>query len=154
MDEFISGSALEDFLVKDSIDEDWKEFGDFCNYMENDQSYDFNNDPLENFGSPDSDRSDPSTSSSVDSGYSCMEFDFNPSVKQETEEFEMMQIKPMETEAPVEPVKPKGKLVPVKLESLKQRNGHRIQAKAIRLSKLFGLLILKSGFYVGLKFRT
>ncbi|KAE9553135.1 hypothetical protein FO519_003652 [Halicephalobus sp. NKZ332] len=133
MDEFISSDALEDFLVKDSIDEDWKEFGDFCNYMENDQSYDFNNDPLENFGSPNSDRSDPSTSSSVDSGYSCMDFDLNPSVKQETEEFEMMQMKPTEVKAPPEPVKQRAKLVPVKFENLKQRNGQRIQTKAIRL---------------------
>uniref|UniRef100_A0AC34R2L2 BZIP domain-containing protein n=1 Tax=Panagrolaimus sp. JU765 TaxID=591449 RepID=A0AC34R2L2_9BILA len=135
MDEFING---EDFLVEDHIDPDWNEFNDLYSYLKegDDQSYDFNNVPLENFGSPDSDRSDPSTSSSMDSGYSCMDFECGMAVKPETvDEFDMMQIKPMETE--VQPLpKSRGKLVPLKMESSKQKMislAPRTQQKGIRL---------------------
>lgn len=117
---------------------------------------------FENFGSPDSDRSDPSTSSSLDSGYS-MDFDTNiGSVKAEIgDEFEMMQIKPMETDIIPSPPLPtttvtyqqqqqhlisepkhiQPKLVPIKSESVKARataaasNGSRLQTRGIRLSK-------------------
>uniref|UniRef100_A0AC34FAV2 Uncharacterized protein n=1 Tax=Panagrolaimus sp. ES5 TaxID=591445 RepID=A0AC34FAV2_9BILA len=144
-----------------------------------DDFLDFNNDDgfsisnyledgaFENFGSPDSDRSDPSTSSSLDSGYS-MDFDTNiGSVKAEIvgDEFEMMQIKPMETDIiPSPPLsttpttviyqqqqeisEPKyvpTKFIPIKSESVKARatatsNGPRLQTRGIRLSKLVFLL--------------
>lgn len=154
MDEYFTADDLNTFLADDRIDNEWKEFGDICNYLgEDDQLYDFNNDdPLESFGSPNSDRSDPSTSNSVDSGYG-MDFECNVPIKIENDDsFEPMQenlIKPeMQIDGDKLSKQPRAKLVAVKLETLKQRsigNTQRIQPKGIRLSKFltFDYLSLK-----------
>ena len=140
-------TLLNDFLEdpRHIVDDNFMGFDvdEFSNYLDDDNAFG-------NFGSPDSDRSDPSTSSSVDSGYS-MDFDIG-SVKGEIgDELEMMQIQPMGSEVTPSPppvyhqqnfleqkYTPQPKLVQVKSESVKARsnNGTRLPSRGIRLSKL------------------
>jgi hypothetical protein len=163
---FPSNLAMDDeFVLTDFLEDPNRiadEFLEFNNEEFNISTYLEDNDNcFENFGSPESDRSDrsdPSTSSSADSGYS-IDFDSNVgSVKAEIgDEFDMMQIKPMETDdmsssstpSPTavtyqqqqiseEPKYIQPKFVSIKSESVKARSsavshGPRLQARGIRL---------------------
>jgi regulator of replication initiation timing len=161
-----SNNKMDDDLFSNFLEDPNRIADEFLEFSNDDefsiQSY-LEDGAFENFGSPDSDRSDPSTSSSLDSGYS-MDFDTNiGSVKAEIgDEFEMMQIKRMETdEMPSPPPTSETtspttiiyqqevpeqkyiqqKYVPIKSESVKARstatsaasNGPRLQTRGIRL---------------------
>jgi regulator of replication initiation timing len=154
---------MDDFSILNDFLEDTGHIADEFLDLNNDEfsisSYlEDNENGFGNFGSPDSDRSDPSTSSSVDSGYS-LDFDSNiGSVKAEIgDEFDMMQIKPMETdevsssspsptsvtyqqqqihENPKCNIQPKFvsiKSEPVKARATAASHGPRLQARGIRL---------------------